>query len=226
MTTSSYFTSLFGRSPVRPLQEHMSKVYACVCELEPLLQAVVKEDFDKVEQIQMRITELEHDADEMKKELRHHLPKGLFMPIDRRDLLEVLLMQDAMANQTKDIAGLILGRKMKLPEQTHQLFIEYCQRCISASHKALQIINELDELVETGFRGLQVDRVEEMIHELDVLESDTDTIQVDLRAIILTLENELKAVDVMFVYRLIEWIGMVADHAQRVGSRLQLVLAK
>jgi len=226
VTTSSYFTSLFGRSPVRPLQEHMSKVYACVCELEPLLQAVVKEDFDKVEQIQMRITDLEHDADEMKKELRHHLPKGLFMPIDRRDLLEVLLMQDAMANQTKDIAGLILGRKMKLPKQTHQLFIEYCQRCISASHKALQIINELDELVETGFRGLQVDRVEGMIQELDVLESDTDTIQVNLRAIILTLENELKAVDVMFVYRLIEWIGMVADYAQRVGSRLQLVLAK
>ena len=204
----------------------MSKVYACVCELEPLLQAVVEEDFDRVGETQMRITQLEHDADVMKKELRHHLPKSLFMPIDRRDLLEVLLMQDAMANQTKDIAGLILGRKMQLPEPTHELFVEYAERCIFASQKALEIIQELDELVETGFRGLQVERVEEMIRELDVIESDTDTIQVKLRGILLGLEDELKAVDVMFTYRLIEWIGMVADYAQRVGSRLQLVLAK
>ena len=226
MTTSSYFTNMFGRSPVSPLQEHMTKVYACVCELEPLLNAVVDEDFDRVKETQLRIAKLEHEADAMKKELRHHLPKGLFMPIDRRDLLEVLLMQDAMANQTKDIAGLILGRKMRLPEQTHELFVEYGKRSIAAAKKALEIIHELDELVETGFRGLEVERVEKMIRELDVIESDTDTLQVKLRSVLLGLEDELKAVDVMFTYQLVEWIGTVADYAERVGSRLQLVLAK
>lgn len=45
----------------------------------------------------------EHEADDMKHVLRHHLPKGLFMPVDRRDLLDVLMMQDAVINQAKDI---------------------------------------------------------------------------------------------------------------------------
>lgn len=47
----------------------------------------------------------------MKKALRHHLPRSLFMPMDRRDLLDVLLMQDKIINVAKDIAGLVVGRK-------------------------------------------------------------------------------------------------------------------
>jgi uncharacterized protein Yka (UPF0111/DUF47 family) len=43
----------------------------------------------------------------MKREMRHHLPKGLFMPVDRRDVLDVLLMQDLIANQAKDVSGVI-----------------------------------------------------------------------------------------------------------------------
>ena len=44
----------------------------------------------------------------MKRELRTHLPKGLFMPVDRRDVLDVLLRQDIIANQAKDIAAIDL----------------------------------------------------------------------------------------------------------------------
>lgn len=221
-----YLSQLFGKSPIRPLQEHMTKVHACVSLLKPLFAAVIAQDEAKVVRIQAQITELEHDADARKKELRHDLPTGLFMPVDRRDLLDVLMMQDNMANQTKDVAGLVLGRHMRLPQQLHDLFTEYVDRVIGASAQAVKIINELDELVETGFRGLEVERVEDMIAELNAIESETDHIQVQLRAILYGLEDDLRATDVMFTYRLIEWVGVVADYAQRVGSRLQLLLAR
>ena len=226
MSPPSYLTNLFGRSPIRPLQEHMTKVHACVSQLKPLLSAVVTGDQKKVATIQKNITQLEHEADDLKKELRHHLPTSLFMPIDRRDLLDVLLMQDNMANQAKDIAGLVLGRRMTLPKEMHQLFVEYGDRCIDASAQALKIIKELDELVETGFRGIEVERVQKMIGKLNAIESETDKIQVKLRAILFSLEDKLRPTDVMFTYQLIEWIGRVADYAQRVGSRLQLLLAR
>ncbi len=221
----SYLTNLFGRSPIRPLQEHMSKVFGCVSQLKPLFQAMVAGDLDGVARHQRIISDLEHEADQMKKALRHQLPKGLFMPVDRRDLLDILLMQDNIANQAKDIAGLILGRKMRLPEPMHAAFLEYGERCIDAVAKALDVINELDELVETGFRGPEVERVEQMIGELNAVESDTDRLQVQLRAILFELEDGLRPTDVMFTYRLIEWLGNVADYAEKVGSRLQLLLA-
>jgi len=204
----------------------MAKVHACVSQLEPLFKAVVANDQKGVAEARKIIADLENEADELKWKLRHHLPAGLFMPVDRRDLLEVLMMQDKIANQAKDIAGLILGRKMTLPSQMHELFLEYGNRSIAASAQALKVIQELDELVETGFRGVEVDRVQKMIAELNKIESETDDIQVKLRDILFGLEDELRPTDVMFTYRLIEGVGKVADLAQRVGSRLQLVLAR
>jgi predicted phosphate transport protein (TIGR00153 family) len=204
----------------------MAKVHACVSQLEPLFKAVVANDQQGVAEARKIIAQLENEADELKWKLRHHLPAGLFMPVDRRDLLEVLMMQDKIANQAKDIAGLILGRKMTLPSEMHELFLEYGNRSIAASAQALKVIQELDELVETGFRGVEVDRVQKMISDLNKIESETDEFQIRLRDILFGLEDDLRPTDVMFTYRLIEGVGKVADLAQRVGSRLQLVLAR
>lgn len=148
------------------------------------------------------------------------------MPVDRRDLLDVLWMQDQIINQAKDIAGMVVGRKMRLPENMQEIFLKYTQRCVASVKQALEIINELDELLETGFRGMEVDHVEEMLKELSRIERQTDECQVELRKILFTLEDSLRPTDVMFTYRLIEWMGRVADDAQRVGSRLQLMLAR
>lgn len=222
----SYLANLFGRSPVRPLQEHMDKVHACVTKLRPFFEAVVANDQEAVKRIRKEISDLEGEADKLKWELRHHLPAGLFMPVDRRDLLDVLMMQDKIANQAKDIAGLVLGRHMTLPPEMHEEFMRYGDRCIDSVAQALKVIQELDELVETGFRGVEVERVQDMISTLNEIESDTDDIQVRLRDILFGLEDKLRATDVMFTYRLVEGVGKVADLAQRVGSRLQLLLAR
>lgn len=219
-------SGLFGRSPITPLQEHMHRVYKGVKHLIPLVEGMIESDHKKVLRAQEEIINGEHDADVMKRELRTHLPKGLFMPVDRRDVLDVLLRQDMIVNQAKDVASLIEGRKMQLPEEMNKPFLAFTNRCVDTVKQALQTINELDELVETGFRGLEVDRVEEMLVELGAIESETDTMQDELRKTLFKLESSLSPVDVIFTYRLIDWVGNVADNAERVGSRLSLMLAR
>ena len=226
MVANSYMSGLFGRSPIKPLQEHMYRVYMGIKNLTPLVEAMVAGDHQAVIAAQTEIVKGEHDADEMKRELRTHLPKGLFMPVDRRDILDVLLRQDMIANQAKDVAGLIVGRKMSLPAEMNDPFLVFTNRCVDTVKQALQTINELDELVETGFRGLEVDRVDSMIEKIGAIESETDTMQDELRRTLFKLENDLSPVDVIFTYRLIEWVGNIADNAERVGSRLSLMLAR
>jgi predicted phosphate transport protein (TIGR00153 family) len=94
------------------------------------------------------------------------------------------------------------------------------------STQANKAIHELDELLETGFRGSEVELVEAMIKELDAIERDTDKIEVEVRAALFAIEKELPPVDVMFLYQVIAGIGELGDIAQRVGSRLQLLLAR
>ena len=218
--------NLFGTSPVRPLQKHMEKVVECVSQLEPLFDAVVANDTVAVDRIQERIVALEHDADDLKHDLRLNLPRSLFLPVERRDLLEVLTMQDKIANRAKDIAGIIRGRRMAFPADIGPLFKDFVKRCIDACLQAQKTVNELDELVETGFRGAEVELVQNLISELDQIETDTDTIQVEVRTKVFAIERDLPPIDVMFLYRVIDWTGDIGDRAQRVGSRLQLMLAR
>ncbi len=226
MAVGGYMSGIFGSSPVSPLQKHMSKVYACASELIPLFNAVINEDWAEVEKRQQLISSLEQDADVLKKELRLNLPKGLFMPVSRQDLLEVLLMQDRIANMAKDIAGTIVGRRMVLPEIIHEDYIRFVTRCVAACKQARKAINEFDELVETGFSGQEIKIVTEMITKLDSIESETDNLQAEIRYEIFSIENDLRPIEVMFLYKVIEMTGDVADCAQNVGSRLQLMLAR
>lgn len=96
---------MFARSPFTPMQEHIAKAQECAAELTPFLHAVIAEDWDKAAEIQQQITQLENEADALKRKIRRHLPGNLFLPVPRSDLLELLRMQDKIANKSRDIAG-------------------------------------------------------------------------------------------------------------------------
>ena len=220
------FVSLFGRSPIGPMQQHMAKSHECAANLVPFFQAVMAQDWERVEQIQQEMVQLENEADKLKKSVRQHLPKSLFLPVPRSDLLDLLSVQDKIANRAKDIAGLMLGRCMNIPPQLQPQMLAYVQRCVDASTQALKALKELDALLETGFSGREAVLVEKMVEELEDIERDTDRMQVAVRRNLYQLEKDLPPVDVIFLYKIIEWVGDIADRAERVGNRLEQLLAR
>jgi predicted phosphate transport protein (TIGR00153 family) len=217
---------LFASSPMKPMQTHMQKVQECVDKLPLFLDAVFAKDWASVETQQKAIRAIENEADELKKELRLNLPKGLFMPVERTDLLALLSSQDKIANKGKDIAGLILGRRMEFPASIEEDLKAYLKRSIDASHQAAVAIHQLDELLESGFKGKEVTIAEEMVVKLDEIENDVDVLQIKIRRKLFELEAELPPVNVIFMYKAIEWIGDLSDLSQQVGSRLELLLAR
>lgn len=226
MGSKNYLSGLFGASPVAPLQSHMMVVDECVTKLIDLFENMASGDVAAVEAVYHEIAKLEQNADDKKHALREHLPTGLFMPIERQDLLDSLRVQDLLANRARDIAGIVVGRKLQFPKEANANVIALVKATVATCHQALKVVNELDELIETGFRGHAVRVVEEQLLELDNLETETDRIQVELRADVFAVEKDLYAVDVMFMYRVIESIAEIADDAERVGRRFQQMLAK
>jgi predicted phosphate transport protein (TIGR00153 family) len=180
----------------------------------------------KLKKIQNRIAVLEGDADVMKKQIRQNLPKSIFLPVPRTDLLEVVRMQDKIANRAKDIAGLMLGRQMLVPEIMQSDMTEYVRVALTTSEQALTALKELDELVNSGFGGHEIEVIEKMLDKLDQLEHSTDEHERAIRSKLFSIEKELPPIDVMFLYQVITLIGDLADRAQQVGSRLQLLVAR
>ena len=224
--SGSYFSAIFGKSPIRPLQEHMEKILSCAKELTPFTKAVLAHDTEAMVAHYQNIVTMENEADALKKELRLRLPSTLFMPIDRRDVLEVLTMQDMVAGSVRDVAGLIIGREMQFPKSMKKTYKKLIKKSIDACTQASTAINELDELIETGFGRVERKRVGRLLIRLDVIEQTTDDLQVTLRSELFKLEDDLNPVDIMFLYKIIDSTGNIADRAQRVGSRLQLMLAR
>jgi hypothetical protein len=204
----------------------MAKAQNCVVLLKQFLKASLEKDWVKAESIQQEIRRVENEADDIKANVRISLPKNIFLPVPRTDLLELLSTQDHLANGAKDIAGLMLGRKMEIPESLTDAFAIYFDECMEASEQALKAINELDELLETGFRGREVELVEGLVIELDRLEHKTDLSQIQLRAELFKLEESLPAVNVMFLYKIIDLVGELADISQKIGARLLLLMAR
>lgn len=221
----NYITKIFGASPVAPLQEHMERCYKTARELKAFFSAVISEDWQKVEALRASIVGMENEADELKAQLRSQLPKSMFMPVPREDLLGLVLVQDQIPNLARDISGLVLGRRMQIPASMQKSFMDFVDRNIDAAKMARKTIRELDELYETGFRGAEVDLVTAFISELDQVENDTDELQRVVRDQLFALETELPPVNVMFLYQVIDLIGDIGDMAERIGRRLELLIS-
>ncbi len=217
---------LFAKSPFKPMQEHMHVVLECVKQVAPLFEALSRDDAEGVRAAERRIDELESQADRLKNDLRAHLPRRLLLPVDRSDLLEILDLQDTIADRAQDIAELLVQRPMQLPETMRGPLLDLVGAVERTCQRGADIIDTLDELVEIGFRGREADRVEHMVDELGALESETDRIGSDLVQELFRLEESLSPVSVMLWYQLIGWVGNLADYAEKVGNRIRLLIAR
>jgi predicted phosphate transport protein (TIGR00153 family) len=222
---ANVLANIFGSSPVQPLEKHIGIAFSCAKQLKGFFAAAVAGDWDKAAKVRDEIERLEHEADDLKKAIRLRLPKSLFMPVPREDLLELLLVQDMIANRTKDVSGIVMGRKMQIPTPIADQFLEFVERNVDAAKQARKSVRELDELFTAGFRGAEVELVSDLIEELDQIETDTDDKQAALRAALYAIEETLNPVDAVFMYQVIELTGEIADMAERVGRRLELLLS-
>jgi len=220
----SLMGDLFGKSPIRPMQEHMAASLSCARELVPLFECMAAGRIEDLAGHREKIDSLEHEADRIKNEIRSHLPKRLFMAVERRDMLEILDYQDSIADVAQDIAELADMRSMVVPKELAAAFLELVRRAVSACEQAERVINELDELLEIGFRGREVAKVDEMINELSRMESDTDALEERVQRLLFGIEDQL-GISAIFWYKLIDKVGDLADYAERVGNRLRLLTA-
>ncbi len=161
---------LFGKSPFAPLQTHMGKVASCVSKLPLLFSAIISGDVQAAETIAAEISKLEHEADLTKNDIRNHLPTSLFLPVDRGSLLEILSLQDSLADQAESIAHLAALRGLTLPLFSEPDFSLLCKKTLDAFWLVRDVVKELDELLESSFGGIEAEKVKGMIEQIAFLE--------------------------------------------------------
>lgn len=224
--SNRHLSGLLRGSPFKPIQEHMRVVFSCVCLIPPLFDAVYREDFESVSDFAVQIKDLETEADKLKSTFRLNLPRSLFLPVDRKDLLSLIGDQDKIADTAEDIGKTFLFRKMTVPAELKALLDELLEGTMEISAAAKDMIEQLDELLEVGFAGRELDKVSKMIAGVRRSEHNIDEIMHRIKKKLYSIEKDFDPVSVIFWYQVIDMLGVISDQAENLADRLLLFLSK
>ena len=215
---------IFGRSPFVPLQIHMEKVGECIKYIPEVLDAYAREDGESVASITQKISRLEHEADVIKHDIRNHLPRGLFMPIERVSLLNILDIQDSIANRAENISVLLTMKQAKTFAEFETHFKDFVSKSLETFDLARSIIEQLDELLETGFGGVEAQSVKELTDMVAFKEHETDVMQGKLLRELLAHEDEVSYGDFFLWTRILRQVSGVADRAEELAVTVRMTL--
>lgn len=222
----STILNLFGKSPFKPLQEHLEKVKECLEQIEPLFDSLYKQNSKECKVITRRIMKLEHQADKIKDKIRDNLPKNIFLAVDRRDLMNLLSAQDSVCDAVEDLAVVLNLRDMTVPDKLKLLLADLVKKVVQVGNLSVKVILELNNLLEASFSGLEAEKVIKMVGEVSTLEWEADKIQYKLAQTMFKIEKELDPVSIFMWMKIFQTLSEVADASEKVTKLLRLFLSK
>lgn len=220
------FFRLFAKSPFKRLEKHMQVVQQCVMLLPGFYDACQEGAWDEAQLLKEQISDIESEADKIKRKLQIKLHGDLFLPVPRSDVLALLQVQDNIANKAEDLAGLMLGRKMQFPENIRTEIRSLLTQMVKTCQKAAEVNAEMRDLMEAGFEGVVIKLLRDMVKELDQLEDEADALQEGVRQSIIAIEKDYQPLDVLFWYQFVTELSAITDWAGRVGTQLLIISAR
>lgn len=217
---------LFGKSPFFPLQEHMSRVSDCVLKLKESFVALKAQNWNKVEELAKEISKLEHLADLTKNDIRNQLPKSLFLPIERETLLNMLTIQDSIADTAEDVAILLTLKKLEIKDDLFHDFEEFLQKNIHCFKKAHEVILELHELFQSSFGGVEAESVKAMTEDVAYQEHQVDLVQRKLLKKLFNLEGELPYSSFHLLMKILESINAISDLSENLANCIRVTIER
>lgn len=215
---------LFGKSPFAPLQTHMNKVSGCVEKLADIFGILSKKEMAKIEKLVSELCKLEHEADLTKNDIRNHLPKSIFLPIDRGQFLDILSIQDSIADKTEDIGLLLSMRPLEAFEDLDAELQAFFKKNTDVFWSTRQVIKEIDELLESSFGGIEAEKVKSMVEKTAHKEYEADLLQRTLTKKLFASGDRMSHVSFYHWLKLVEEVGALSGLSERLANRIRMVL--
>jgi len=214
------------KSPFNQLLEHMGKVRECVDILADGLIAYYKGNYKNFSDLAKKVSEIEHEADLIKSNLRNHLPNSLFMPVDKGKFMWALREQDAILDHAENLVKMLDMRHTKIPKELQDVFIEHCKLVMKTVDAMEDAVCNIRDLVETSFVKREREQTKQFIYKVHEFEWKADGKKFEMTKGIYKLEKKLDPMDVYHLLKIADWVDDIADHAENVADWLRAMIAK
>ena len=215
---------LFGKSPFFPLRNHMEKVSDCIKKLKEILDTIEDLSLQDIRSQSAKLSELEHSADITKTDIRNHLPKNIFLAIDRSVLLDILHMQDNISDKAEEIGRILSLKKLNDFEHFLAATKTFFDNNRNTFLNTYEIIAELNNLLETSFGGVEAQKVKAMIDRVAYKEYESTKMKYDLLRQLFEKESHLSPADFFQWVKLLESIGDLSSLCEKLANRIRVLL--
>ena len=218
------FLKMFMTSPFEGLQEHAEKVIECAWAFQQAIECYFAAKCKTFEEFRQEVTQIESQADAIKRRIRGHIPKRTMMPISNFLVFRYLKEQDEVLDAMEDSLDWISYRaELRIPEELEKDFALLVDAVIDPIEELNRLVIEA-RLYFKQFSEKQRDVVKNIIHKLRQQEHEADNYEKILKKKVFHMESD--AVTVFYLVRLAETIGAIADHAQNAGDMMRAMLSK
>ena len=230
MTGQDHFRSglleTLPSSPYKMLEEHFKKVCHAVRKLDRMVKLYLGGDFTDAASVSVEISRLEHEADEIKRNLRSSIQKKIFMPISKEDLLAILRSNERIVDCCQDVAQILDMRETRIPEELHPMVESFLGHVIDAVDALRDMMRLLEKLLESTFAKTGSDEVIELGHQVHEHEYKADTVNKQLSKAIYGLESTESPMALFHMMRFADVLDSVADHAENAALRMVQIVSR
>jgi predicted phosphate transport protein (TIGR00153 family) len=213
-------------SPYKILDEHFKRVCKATRKLNRMVRFYLEGNFNEAASLSVEISRLEQEADELKRNLRASLPRKIFMPIAKEDLLDVLRYNERIVDTCQDVAQLLDMRETRVPEDLHPLYERFLGHIVDAVDSLRDMMNLLGRVLESAFAKVETKEVialGQLVHEH---EYKADSVNKQLSKAIYALEDKESPMALFHMMKFSDVLDSVADHAENSALKLVLVVSK
>ena len=216
-------SSLFYKSPFEYLQRHADKVKECAQLFKEAAFCHIDEKCKEFDLLTEQVSQLEHEADDIKRNIRNHLPRGIFMPVDKFQFLHYLREQDKVLDEVEEALFWLSFRPRGIPEEVATDIHDLVEALIPPIEKLSDLVAHATTFFRSRSEELR-EQVKVLIREIRRYEGEADQLERKLKQKIFTVIKD--PMTAFHLIRLVEILGEIPDHAQNASDRMRAMIAR
>ncbi|MBD3194205.1 MAG: DUF47 family protein [Candidatus Lokiarchaeota archaeon] len=203
---------------------HMQKVLECVVEFQKGISFLIEEkDIDLALKVFFRVTELENQADSIRRNILNMISQAELSSTIRENLIHLVKRIDDVANATNAGARILIYMNhndlFSLDEVIHEKLMEMAKKSVDCVKLLNQMVNQL--LTEDE------EEIKKIGDKINVIEHEIDEIHFGINRILVFNNMEVNPFSAIEIHNCITLVETISDNAEDVADYIvMLTVAK
>ena len=186
-----------------------------VIELEKSINAASKGEAEKARTSFEKLSQIEHEIDELRRVVFEELTRGSLPSKDREDIMHLVKRLDVMADHVKDASrAVVILLEAKVAKGLWKQFAETAKDLVACATTLRKSIEKL---------GTDPPKALELAKKIDEIEARVDERYLKSKALLLKHANKMDAATIVILKDLIEEMEHVADACDDTADYVRIL---